>query len=111
MNQLYAVTLAEQSKVTFVASPGKSTVTEGSFAGLLKVAAPRAQTIRVVATEAAWLDVLSGGKSIESTRHTGSGNCKLLRKVVEFTVAPNQPVIIQVSGSTEKQIKLAVTTT
>ncbi|HEY5761400.1 MAG TPA: hypothetical protein VIU34_36515, partial [Steroidobacter sp.] len=69
------------------------------------------QTIRVTATEAAWLDVIIGGKLIESARHTGSGNCKVLRKVVEFNIAPGQPVTIQVSGSTEPQIKLAVTTT
>jgi molybdate transport system substrate-binding protein len=110
VNQLYAVTLADQSKVKFAAPPEKSTVADGSFAGLLKVTSPRTQTIRVTATEAAWVDVISGGKVIDSSRHTGSGNCKLLRKVVEFTVAPDQPVIIQVSGSTEKQIKLAVTT-
>lgn len=110
VNQLYAVTLADQSKVTFATAPEKSTVADGSFAGLLKVTSPRTQTIRVTATEAAWLDVISGGKVVESSRHTGSGNCKVLRKVVEFTVAPDQPVIIQVSGSTEKQIKLAVTT-
>jgi molybdate transport system substrate-binding protein len=110
MNQLYAVTLADQSKVKFATAPAKSTAADGSFAGVLKVTSPRTQTIRVTATQAAWLDVISGGKLIESTRHTGSGNCKLLRKVVEFTVAPDQPVIIQVSGSREKQIKLAVTT-
>jgi molybdate transport system substrate-binding protein len=110
VNQLYTVSLADQTKVTFTTPPGKSTVADGSFAGLVKVASPRSQTIRVIATEAAWLDVLSGGKPIDSTRHTGSGNCKVLRKVVEFTVAPDQPVIIQVSGSTDEQIKLAVTT-
>ena len=110
VNQLYSVSLTDQSKVTFATSPGKSTIADGSFAGLLKVTSPRAQTIRVTATEAAWLDVISADKLLESTRHTGSGNCKLLRKVVEFTVAPDKPVIIQVSGSTEKQIKLAVTT-
>lgn len=111
VNQLYSVTLADQSKVSFATAPGKSTVADGSFAGLLKVTSPRAQTIRVTATEAAWLDVISGGKLLESTRHTGSGNCKVLRKVVEFNVAPDKPVTIQVSGSTEQQIKLAVTTT
>jgi molybdate transport system substrate-binding protein len=111
VNQVYAVKLSDQSKVSFATTPGKSTVADGSYAGLLKIASPRTQIIRVTATEAAWLDVVSGGKLIESTRHTGSGNCNVLRKVVEFTVAPDQPVTIQVSGSTEQQIKLAVTTT
>lgn len=110
VNQLYNVALADQGKVTFVTSPAKSTVADGSFAGLLKIVSPRVQTVRVAATEAAWLDVVSGGKPIESTRHTGSGNCKLLRKVVEFSITPNHPVVIQISGSTEQQIKLAVTT-
>lgn len=109
-DQLYAVTLNDQSKVTFAATPGKSTVADGSFAGLLKVTSLRTQTIRVTSTEAAWLDVIGSGKVLESQRHTGSGNCKVLRKVVEFTVTPGQPLIIQVSGSTDKEIKLAVTT-
>ncbi|WP_293860319.1 molybdate ABC transporter substrate-binding protein [Steroidobacter sp.] len=110
VNQLYSLDLAEQSKVSFVQAPAKATVPEGSFAGVFKVTSPRAQTIRVTATEAAWLDVLGDGKLLESNRHTGSGNCNLLRKVVEFTVTPDKPVTIQVSGSTVKQIKLAVTT-
>lgn len=110
VNQLYSLDLAEQSKVSFAQAPAKSTVADGSFAGVFKVTSPRAQTIRVTATEAAWLDVISDGKLLDSTRHTGSGNCNLLRKVVEFTVAPDKPVTIQVSGSTVKQIKLAVTT-
>ncbi|HEY5761206.1 MAG TPA: molybdate ABC transporter substrate-binding protein [Steroidobacter sp.] len=111
VNQLYTVKLTDQSKVSFANAPGKSTVADGSYAGVLKIASPRTQTIRVTATEAAWLDVIIGGKLIESARHTGSGNCKVLRKVVEFNIAPDQPVTIQVSGSTEPQIKLAVTTT
>lgn len=109
-DQLYAVTLTDQSKVTFTTPPGKLTVADGSFAGLLKVTSLRAQTIRVTSTEAAWIDVISSGKVQESQRHTGSSNCKILRKVVEFTVTSGQPLIIQVSGSTEKEIKLAVTT-
>lgn len=109
-NRLYAVRLAEQSKVTFAVPPGKVTVADGSYAGLLKINSPRAQTIRVSTNEAAWLDVISSGRLIESTRHTGHGNCKLLRKSVEFTINPGKPVVVQVSGSTAAEIKLAVTT-
>jgi molybdate transport system substrate-binding protein len=110
LNQVYAVTLSNQREVTFAKKPTKATVADGSHAGLLRIVAPRSKTIRVAAAEAAWLDVIADGKLIESTRHAGSGDCKALRKVVEFSVAPNQPVVIQVSGSTEAQIKLAVTT-
>lgn len=109
-NQLYAVKLAEQSKVTFAVPPGKVTVADGSYAGLLKINSPRAQTIRVSTNEAAWVDVISAGKLIESTRHAGHGNCNVLRKSVEFTVDPGKPIVVQVSGSTEAEIKLAVTT-
>src|SRR3712207_7403285 len=52
VDQLYAVTLNDQSKVTFAATPGKSTVADGSFAAILKVTSPRARTIRVTSTEA-----------------------------------------------------------
>lgn len=109
-DRLYALTLSEQSKVKFATEPGKPTVAGGSYAGVLKVDAPRSATIRVSASEAAWLDVISGGKPVESTRHTGSGNCPALRKVVEFKVTPATPLLLQVSGSTDKQINVAVTT-
>jgi hypothetical protein len=110
VDQLYVVTLANPGKVTLAAKPGKSIIADGSFAGLLKVSTFRGRTIRVTSTEAARLDVISGGKLQESQRHTGSGNCKVLRKVVEFMVTPGQPLIIQISGSKEREIKLAVTT-
>lgn len=109
VDQLYVVELADQSKVTLVATPGKSSVADGSFAGLLKVSTFSGRTIRVTSTEAARLDVISGEKLQESQRHTGSGTCKVLRKVVEFRVTPGQPLIIQISGSKEREIKLAVT--
>jgi len=108
-DRLYALTLSEQSKVKFVTSPGKLTVADGSYAGVLKIDAPRSATIRVSSTEAAWVDVVSGGKRVESTRHTGSGNCPALRKVVEFAVKPGTQLLLQVSGSTNKEIKVAVT--
>lgn len=109
-DRLYSLALSEQAKVKFTLPPGKATAPDSSYAGVLKIDSPRATTIRVTTSEAAWLDVISGGKLIESGRHTGSGNCPLLRKVVEFAVTPGAPLVLQVSGSSGKQIKVAVTT-
>jgi hypothetical protein len=53
LRQLYAVSLAEQSKVRFVAQPEKTTLDEGSYASLIQLEAASAGAFRVSLDEAA----------------------------------------------------------
>ncbi len=107
--QLYEVALTEQSKVRFGEPPTKPTVNEGSYAGMVRIAASSAKTIRIALNEPAWIDVLDGRRNLDSSRHAGSHNCKLVRKSVEFSVEPGHALIVQLSGSTEKSLRIAVT--
>jgi len=105
----YRVALASQASVRFAAEPGKVTVADGSHAGVLKLPSSTSQSLRVTLDEAAWIDVVSGAKMIESTRHAGSHDCRLVRKSVEFAVKPNAPLLLQISGSTKPVVNVAVT--
>lgn len=106
---LYRVALVDQSAARFAIPPGKPTVADGSYAGLLRITPTGSSTLRVNLGEAAWIDVVAGGRELESARHTGSHDCKLLRKSVEFSVQPGTELLIQISGSTVQEMLLAVT--
>ncbi len=105
---LYVASLDNQSAVRFVVAPDKVTVAEGSYAGLFQVSTGRAGRMRVTLDEAAWIDVIDKGRALTSIQHTGSHDCKLLRKSVEFAVEPGSKPVIQISGSTDKEIRLAI---
>lgn len=107
--ELYEIALAPQTRVRFLVPGKKATVAEGSFAGIFKITAPRSRTLRVTLDEAARVDVIQGNITIASTRHTGSHDCAIVRKSVEFEVNGNEPLLIQLSGSTVPVLSLAVT--
>ena len=108
--KLYRVMLNPQQATRFAVQPGKRTAPEGLHAGILQLAPSAAATLRVSLSEAAWIDVVSDGNVLESSRHTGSHDCALLRKSVEFAVKPGTPVSIQLSGSSEQSVKIVVST-
>lgn len=108
VDTLYVASLNNQSAVRFVVAPDKLTVADGSYAGLFQVATGQASRLRVTLDEAAWIDVIDKGRSLQSMQHTGSHDCKLLRKSVEFALEPDSRPVIQISGSTDKEIRLAI---
>lgn len=107
--QLYQVMLSTQKSVRFAAPPDKATIADGSYAGILKLTPARSGTLRVTLNESAWIDVIDAGRVLDSTRHTGSHDCSLVRKSVEFSVRSNSPLLLQISGSTQESVSLAVT--
>ncbi len=109
LRQLYAVSLAEQSKVRFVAQPEKATLDEGSYAGLLRLEAASAGAFRVSLDEAAWVDVIHEGQALSATRFTGGHQCESLRKSVEFQIPARGTVVIQISGSTDQVVQVLFT--
>jgi hypothetical protein len=52
--------------------------------------------------------VVDGNHVLESVQHTGSHDCSLVRKSVEFSVRREGSLLLQISGSTEESISLAV---
>lgn len=93
---LYRVALVDQSAARFAIPPGKPTVADGSYAGLLRITPTGSSTLRVNLGEAAWIDVVAGGRELESARHTGSHDCtpaqerRILRPAWHGAADPDQ---------------------
>lgn len=78
------------------------------FGGLVtieKFAEPGAYQVAI--SDSGWLDVIQNGVPLEAIAHTGSHDCKKLRKSVRFEVGEG-PVSIQVSGVPGNSIKIAI---
>jgi hypothetical protein len=70
--RLYAVKLAGQSTVTFVAKPGK-TLNDGAHAGLVRFRVEKAGRYRVSITSGHWIDIVDGTQLV-SSRDFQAGN-------------------------------------
>jgi hypothetical protein len=108
-DQLYVVSLLPQAEVQFTAEPGKRTANDSSYAGVMNFTPATKGVLRVTLNEAAWIDVVAGGKLIQSRDHTGSASCRLLHQSVQFDVNPGTALQIQVSGSTTSEVRLTLT--
>lgn len=93
--------------------PAKPTSTpkaddDKTFAGFVTIQAfSEPGHYQVAISDSGWLDVVQSGAALESTSHTGSPNCDVLRKSVRFEIGSG-PVTIQVSGVPKDSIKIAV---
>ena len=106
---VYKMTLPSQANVQLAAQPEKLTVDEGSYAGMVAFTPAKDGNLRVSLSRAAWVDVLVDNEPLISTSHSGSQNCKTLRKVVQFDVKAGQPLVLQLSGATDATVRLLVT--
>jgi len=110
VNRSYRVSLAEQAKVSFAVTPGKQPSEANARAGMLQLTPPADwTTLRVTLDQPAWIDLVSAGKALDSTRHTGSRDCPQVRKSVEFVVKPGMPLTLQLSNSPAAQVRVLVT--
>lgn len=107
--QHVAVTLVPQNSVLFAAAPGRARKSENPSAGLLFFKSGHAGRYRISLTSRHWIDVLDGGKPIESVSHEGRSGCELLRKVVEFQLPANRDLVLQLSGDAAATADLVVT--
>jgi hypothetical protein len=105
----YRVALTDQNAVRFAATPGKPTSVDNAHAGVLRLAPLTSGTVRVTLSQPAWVDLVSGKKVLDPSRHTGSHDCRFIRKSVEFAVRRGVPLALQLSGSPDGAVTLAIT--
>ena len=104
-----AVTLVPQNSVSFVTAPGRERKSDNPTAGLLFFKSGHAGRYRISLTSRHWIDVLDGGKPIESVSHEGRNGCELLRKVVEFELPAGRELVLQLSGDAAATAGILVT--
>jgi hypothetical protein len=109
IDNLYDLKLAVQSTVTFVIKPAKPTLDDGAQAGLVRFKSSKAGHYRVSITSGHWIDILDGTQILKSLDFQGQRGCERPRKIVEYELPAERELILQLSGSTDAQILLAIT--
>jgi hypothetical protein len=107
--QHVAVTLVPQNSVSFAAAPGRERRSEHPTGGLLFFKSGQAGRYRIALSSRHWVDVLDGGKIIESRSHEGRNGCTLPHKVVEFELPANRDLVLQLSGDSAATADVVVT--
>jgi hypothetical protein len=81
---------------------------DGTFAGFTTFAAlPKAGSYTVSLSSGAWIDLSQDGHFLKPTAFSGARDCDGIRKTVKFDLAAT-PFVIQISGSRESAISIAV---
>jgi hypothetical protein len=109
LETLYAVKLASQGSVTFIAKPAKPALDDGAQAGIVRFHTTQAGRYRVAITSGHWLDVVDGDKTVSSRDFQGARGCERPRKIVEFELVANHDYALQFSGSTDAEILVSIT--
>jgi molybdate transport system substrate-binding protein len=107
--KLYAVKLAGQSTVTFVANPSKSTLNDGTHAGFVRFRVEKAGRYRVSISSGHWIDIVDGTQLVSSTGFQGQHGCERPHKLVEYELPADRDLTLQFSGSTDAQVIVAIT--
>ncbi len=78
-----------------------------SHGGIAAIEVARAGTYRVAIDSAAWIDVIAGGKSLESVGHGRGPACSGIRKMVDFRLEPGR-YLLQLAGNGAPRMRVIV---
>jgi hypothetical protein len=107
-NRAYQVQLAPAAQVAFPAAPGKTSPSEGSFSGVLAFTVTSAGSYRIAIDQAMWIDVVADGHLVPPTDYEGQHSCDAPRKIVQFTLAPQKPLILQLSSAGQSNVRVTI---
>jgi hypothetical protein len=106
---LYSLKLTNQSQVTFAVEPAKMNGAPGAQAGLVRFLVKKAGRYRVSITSGHWVDVVDGVNLVPSVDFQGHVGCERPRKIVEFDLPAERPLVLQFSGSSDSEVIMAIT--
>jgi hypothetical protein len=108
-DRLYELELAPETQVAFSAPPGRQTRAEDAFAGLVALKIAAAGSYRISVDLPLWIDVAVNGRLVRPKDYEGQQSCSAPRKIVEFDLDKNQPLVLQFSGANRAEVRLAIT--
>lgn len=106
---LYDLSLSPQESVKFIVPPGKKSLPDGAFAGLVHFRVPTGGAYRVALDQGFWIDIVSHQALIESTDFTGAHDCTAPRKIVQYNLPAGEDLVLQFSAATKDHVRVAVT--
>lgn len=109
VDKLYDLKLAAQSGVAYVVKPAKPTLNDSVQGGIARFRLARAGAYRISITSRHWIDVVEGSQVIKSRDFTGARGCERPRKIVEYDLPAGKDLTLQLSGSSEASVQLAIT--
>jgi hypothetical protein len=81
---------------------------DGTLAGFAAVkTAPKAGLYTISLSAGAWVDVVQDGHFLKPKAFSGATDCEGIRKTMKYELAAS-PFVLQVSGTTEKAISIAI---
>ena len=103
------IALAPLASAGLVMAPERAPKNAVSYATALRFAGAKdAGVLRLTLSDAAWIDVIQGGKFLAPRDFTGAHDCPGVRKSVEFAIGP-EPFVLQLSDAASPAISLAIT--
>jgi hypothetical protein len=109
LDTLYELKLAPQSGVTYSAKPAKPTLNDSAQGGLVRFHIEQPGVYRISITSGHWIDVIEGDQFVKSKDFQGSRGCARPHKIVEFDLPGHKDLLLQLSGSTDASVTLAIT--
>ena len=89
-------------------TPPERAPREGTFAGFVSVKAPpKAGLYSISLSSGGWVDVVQNGSFLKPKAHSGATVCDGIRKTMKFELSAN-PFVVQVSGTRENSISIAI---
>lgn len=109
LDKLYELKLAAQGATSFVIKPGKPTLDDSAHAGLVRFRSEQAGLYRISITSGHWLDVVDGATVLKSRDFQGQRGCERPRKIVEYELPAGRDLTLQLSGSPDASVLVAIT--
>ena len=109
VGRLYEVRLVPQAEVTFAVTPGRQKRDDDAHAGMVRLRTEKPGRYRIALSSRHWVDIVDGGKPIESRDFQGAAGCSRPHKIVEFDLPGDSELVLQLSGAREAAILLGVT--
>ena len=89
-------------------SPPERAPKEGTFAGFTSVkSAPKAGLYTVSLSAGGWVDVVQDGHFLKPKAFSGATDCDGIRKTMKYELSAS-PFVLQVSGTRENSISIAI---
>jgi len=107
-DRAYRVQLAPAAQVVFPTAPGKTSPVEGSYSGVLTLTVPVTGNYRVAVDLPIWIDVVTDSRLVPASDYEGQHGCDAPRKIVQFSLEAQTPLMLQLSGVSEPAVRITI---
>ena len=108
-DKLYQIHLASQAGVKFALEPGRKSRADSDHAGIATLKLPANGSYRISMDMPLWIDVVSNTALVSAKDFQGQHDCKAPHKIVEFELAADQTLTLQLSSSAADSVRMTVT--